>query len=265
MAHRHLEIYLSSYILQTWCFQTDWNWSFGYEDILFGGWPNMRKNGQFHKLYARDLVSQMGVLLRYHLDSFENMPDIGNTSKSSYFVIFMSMICGDNHLYASVLYGPMHLSFNFYAQFSSPSGSTCFSCLHLEPLHENVLRWSSSSFSSSKSSESSSSKPSSYSSSSLFWDTEHRLALCNATQQNFADLPQLKNGSGWHQHHHHYHQHEHGHQVSLQSLPIPFKLPRDVSRVAFVYLWGVFPHTGWDDNNQNSLFTYDEYSPKQVH
>ena len=90
------------HLLQTWCFQTDWKWPLEeacQEDILFGGWPKMEKNGQFHKLYARDLVSQMGVLLQYHLYLFENMPDIGNMSKSSYFVIFMSMIC-DNHLYA---------------------------------------------------------------------------------------------------------------------------------------------------------------------
>ena len=89
MAHRYLEIYVCSYILQTCCFQT---WiSLWQEDILFGGWPKMRKNGQFHKLYARDLVSQMRVLLRYHLYSFENMPYIGNTSRSSYFVIYLSM------------------------------------------------------------------------------------------------------------------------------------------------------------------------------
>ena len=120
MAHRHLEIYVCSYILQTCCFQT---WiSLWQEDILFGGWPKMRKNGQFHKLYARDLVSQMRVLLRYHLYSFENMPYIGNTSRFSYFVIYLSM--DDQDMWESSLCSCIacpHLSFNFCAHHYSSS------------------------------------------------------------------------------------------------------------------------------------------------
>ena len=58
----------------------------------------------------------------------------------SSFCPWMTKIC-DSHLHAQVLYAPISVLTFVQILHSSHSGTTCFSCLHLESLHENVLRW----------------------------------------------------------------------------------------------------------------------------